>query len=114
MKYERPSFEDRMYEHMNAKPYRPETINYLGHICKVGAVSAETVLNVLTVLEEDRRLTDIEMADGIIEHITQNEDHTVAEYYQPELPNQTKIDAVQAHFIARFRAKWKSLTLMYP
>lgn len=79
MKYERPDYEDKLSE--RAGTYRPETAEYLGHICRVGVVSAQAVIELLDVLDEDRRMNDRDLVDGII--LTLDEDRG---YYQSVLP----------------------------
>lgn len=56
-----PSYEDKLREHLDERPYRPETIVTVNRIVHVGHVSAQSALEIIEVLEEDRKSTDTEM-----------------------------------------------------
>lgn len=66
MAYERPTYEDKLRTHMDEKPYRPETIQYLGHVCRVGNVSAQSLIGILEVVEEDYRMLAKEQAHDAV------------------------------------------------
>ena len=67
MEYERPTYQDKLRKKLDESPYRPETIAWIGHICRTGRASEETILNLLDVLEEDQRATAKELANQQIE-----------------------------------------------
>lgn len=57
MTYERKTYEQKLHDKLEEKPYRPETIQWIGRICRVGHASPETIINLLDVLEEDARVS---------------------------------------------------------
>lgn len=52
----------RLQEHLNTHGFRPESIERLGQICRRSLMSHQSVLEVLELVEIDRRATDEEMA----------------------------------------------------
>lgn len=75
------NFVERLHDHLTDHPYRPETIETIGRMCRVGRVSEETALAFLETVEADHRATDLEMV-------------------QP--PRLEVTDTYQANFDARF------------
>lgn len=55
------NYQEKLTEHLEARPYRPETILTVNRITHVGRVSAEAALEIIEALEEDRLATDSEM-----------------------------------------------------
>lgn len=68
--YERPNYQERLKAKLDESPYRPETIAWIGHVCRSGRASEETVMNLLDVLEEDTRATRKEQAARLGEFAT--------------------------------------------
>lgn len=54
------SFPERLNQHFDDYPYRPETVEALGRMCRVGRMSEETCLEVLETLAADRLATELE------------------------------------------------------
>jgi hypothetical protein len=68
--YQRPTYPERLKAKLEERPYRPETIAWIGHVCRSGRASEETVINLLDVLEEDSRASRKEQAAKLGEFAT--------------------------------------------
>lgn len=55
------SYDEKLREHLDERPYRPETILSVNRIVHVGSVSAQSALEIIEALEGDRLATDCEM-----------------------------------------------------
>lgn len=55
------SYQERFAAHFEDHIYRPETEAQLKHAVKFGNVSAQTCLEIIEIMEADRRATDADM-----------------------------------------------------
>lgn len=55
------NYKQKLTEHLESRTYRPKTVETLGHWCRVGALSEQKTLEMLELLEEDRRAADSEL-----------------------------------------------------
>jgi hypothetical protein len=66
MSHEKPNYQDKLKEKLDNSSYRTETVAYIGHVCRMGRVSEQSVLSLLNILEEDARLTASEVAHDAV------------------------------------------------